>query len=38
MNAAAYFEIFKYILMIATLIALVMAFLQTYYGKEEKTI
>lgn len=38
MDAGAYFEIFKYVLMMATLVALIMAFLHTFYGKEEKTV
>lgn len=36
MEIGAYFEILKYILMTATFIALVLIFLYTFYGKEEK--
>lgn len=37
MDLGAYFEVLKYILMTATLIALALIFLHIYYGKEEKT-
>jgi hypothetical protein len=36
MNVAEYFEILKYVLMIATLTVLVLIFLFLFYGKEEK--
>jgi hypothetical protein len=36
MEIGAYFETLKYILMAATFIALVLIFLYTFYGKEEK--
>ena len=37
MNIGAYFEILKYTLMTVTFVVLVLIFLYTYYGKEEKT-
>lgn len=37
MNIGAYFEILKYIIMMATFVALVLIFLYMFYGKEEKT-
>ena len=37
MDIGAYFEILKYVLMSATFVALVLIFLNGYYGKEEKT-
>ncbi len=36
MDIGAYFELLKYILMASTLAALVLIFLHTFYGKEEK--
>jgi len=36
MDIGAYFEMLKYVLMTATLVALVLIFLYTFYGKEEK--
>jgi hypothetical protein len=36
MDIGAYFETLKYVLMTATFIALVLIFLYTFYGKEEK--
>lgn len=36
MSIAEYFEILKYVLMTATFVALVLIFLYTFYGKEEK--
>jgi hypothetical protein len=36
MNVGEYFEILKYVLMAATLIALVLIFIYAFYGKEEK--
>jgi hypothetical protein len=36
MDIGAYFEILKYILMTTTLVVLVLIFLYTFYGKEEK--
>jgi len=36
MSIGEYFEILKYVLMVATFIALVLIFLYSYYGKEEK--
>jgi hypothetical protein len=36
MDIGAYFEILRYTLMIGTFIALVLIFLHSYYGKEEK--
>jgi hypothetical protein len=36
MDIGAYFEIIKYLLMAATLTALVLIFLYAYFGKEEK--
>jgi hypothetical protein len=36
MSIAEYFEILKYVLMAATFAALVLIFLYTFYGKEEK--
>jgi len=36
-NIGLYFEIFKYILMAACFIALVLIFLNAFYGEEEKT-
>ncbi len=36
MSVGEYFEILKYILMGATFIALILIFLYSYYGKEEK--
>jgi len=37
MSIGAYFEIFKYIIMTATFVALVLIFLYMFYGKEEKS-
>jgi len=37
MSIGAYFEILKYTIMTATLVALVLIFLYMFYGKEEKT-
>lgn len=37
MSIGAYFEIFKYVLMTVTFVALVLIFLYMLYGKEEKT-
>jgi hypothetical protein len=37
MEIGAYFEILKYTLMTVTFVVLVLIFLYTYYGKEEKT-
>lgn len=36
MSIGEYFEILKYVLMMATFIALVLIFLYSFYGKEEK--
>lgn len=36
MDIGAYFETLKYVLMTATMIALVLIFLHAFYGKEEK--
>jgi hypothetical protein len=36
MEIAAYFEMFKYILMTATFFALFLIFLYVFYGKDEK--
>lgn len=36
MEIGAYFETFKYILMTATFVALVLIFLYIVYGREEK--
>ena len=36
MSIGEYFEVLKYLLMIATLIALVLIFLYAFYGKEKK--
>jgi hypothetical protein len=36
MDIGAYFEVIKYLLMAATLTALVLIFLYAYYGREEK--
>ncbi len=36
MNVGEYFEILKYVLMTATFIALILIFLYSFYGKEEK--
>ena len=37
MDIDAYFETIKYILMVATFVALILIFLYTFYGKEEQT-
>ncbi len=36
MDIGAYFETLKYVLMTATSVALILIFLYTFYGKEEK--
>jgi hypothetical protein len=36
MNVGEYFETLKYVLMFSTLMILVLIFLYTFYGKEEK--
>ncbi len=36
MDLGAYFELLKYVLMASTLVVLVLIFLHTFYGKEEK--
>jgi hypothetical protein len=36
MDIGAYFQIFLYILMTITFLALILIFLQSFYGKEEK--
>jgi ABC-type multidrug transport system permease subunit len=36
MDIGAYFETIKYLLMAATFVALVLIFLYSFYGKEEK--
>jgi hypothetical protein len=36
MDIGSYFELLKYILMTATFVALILIFLYTFYGKEEK--
>lgn len=36
MDIGAYFETLKYVLMTATFVALILIFLYTFYGKEEK--
>lgn len=36
MDIGAYFETLKYVLMTATFVALILIFLYTFYGEEEK--
>jgi uncharacterized membrane protein YvbJ len=36
MDIGAYFEILKYVLMASTFVVLILIFLHTFYGKEEK--
>jgi hypothetical protein len=36
MDIGAYFEILKYVLMMATFVVLVLIFLHIFYGREEK--
>jgi hypothetical protein len=36
MDIGAYFEILKYVLIVSAFVALVLIFLNSYYGKEEK--
>jgi hypothetical protein len=36
MDVGEYFELIKYVIMIATLTVLVLIFLYAFYGKEEK--
>jgi hypothetical protein len=36
MEIGEYFELLKYVMMLATFIALVLTFLYLFYGKEEK--